>query len=77
MNVATSVAQNVAMNAAILACPAPRGQQHRVRLFRKWQENGNLSTKSKRQICCAACPTGVSFLPEGVHQLIVQGLDQI
>src|SRR4029077_1862237 len=72
MNVATRIAMNVATNAAILACPALRGEHHPVRLFRKWQEISN----AKRQ-CCAACPTGALFLPEGVHQLIVQGLDQI
>jgi hypothetical protein len=36
----------------------------------------SLNSKSNRRICCATCPMGVSFLPEGVHQLILQGLDQ-
>lgn len=44
--IAMDVATNVAISAAILACPALRGEDHRVRLFRKWQENSN----AKRQV---------------------------
>lgn len=47
--IATRIAMDVAtvaISAAILACPALRGEDHRVRLFRKWQENSN----AKRQV---------------------------
>jgi hypothetical protein len=44
--IATRIAMDVAINAAILACPALRGEDHRVHLFRKWQENSN----AKRQV---------------------------
>lgn len=44
--IAMDVATSVAISAAILACPALRGEDHRVHLFRKWQENSN----AKRQV---------------------------